>query len=154
MKQLCSILFLIVLTAATTVRVHAQDTMTCTKTSAQEIAALFDRWNASLATLDPDKVVALYAPEAVLYHRAWRTKQDHVSIGWSYGRGQGAYYAKYLSVRDPYMLRRMISDIIRHVLLFPRRVWREPHRACGDAVYVLALVSGAFEWLLTQPRTR
>ncbi len=96
----------------------------------------------------------IYAPEAVLYHRAWRTKQDHVSIGWSYGRGQGAYYAKYLSVRDPYMLRRMISDIIRHVLLFPRRVWREPHRACGDAVYVFALVSGAFEWLLTQPRTR
>jgi uncharacterized protein (TIGR02246 family) len=40
--------------------------MTCTKTSAQDIAALFDRWNAALATLDPDKVVALYAPEAVL----------------------------------------------------------------------------------------
>ena len=66
MKQLCSILFIIVITAATTVRVHAQDTMTCTKTSAQDIAALFDRWNAALATLDPDKVVALYAPEAVL----------------------------------------------------------------------------------------
>ena len=66
MKQLCSLLFLIVLTAVTTVLVHAQDTMTCTKTSAQDIAALFDRWNAALATLDPDKVVALYAPDAVL----------------------------------------------------------------------------------------
>jgi len=66
MKQLCSLLFLIVLTAATTPRVHAQDTVTCTKTSAQDIAALFDRWNAALATLDPDKVVTLYAPYAVL----------------------------------------------------------------------------------------
>src|SRR5712664_2193453 len=38
MKQLCSILFIIVITAATTVLVQAEDTMTCTKTSAQEIA--------------------------------------------------------------------------------------------------------------------
>ena len=66
MKQLCSLLFIVVMTAATTLPVQAEDTMTCTKTSAQEIAALFDRWNAALATLDPDKVVALYAPEAVL----------------------------------------------------------------------------------------
>jgi uncharacterized protein (TIGR02246 family) len=66
MKQLCSLLFLVVMTVATTSPVQAEDTMTCTKTSAQDIAALFDRWNAALATLDPDKVVALYAPEAVL----------------------------------------------------------------------------------------
>jgi uncharacterized protein (TIGR02246 family) len=66
MKQLCSLLFIVVMTAATTLPVQAEDTMTCTQTSAQEIAALFDRWNASLATLDPDKVVALYAPDAVL----------------------------------------------------------------------------------------
>ena len=50
MKQLCSLLFLVVMTAATTLPVQAEDTMTCTKTSAQDIAALFDRWNASLAT--------------------------------------------------------------------------------------------------------
>lgn len=31
-----------------------------------EIAALFDRWNATLATGDADKVVALYAPNGVL----------------------------------------------------------------------------------------
>ena len=66
MKKLFSILFIVVITAATILPVHAKDTMTCTKTSAQEIAALFDRWNASLATLDPDKMAALYAPDAVL----------------------------------------------------------------------------------------
>ena len=66
MQKLCSIFFIVVITAATTLPVQADDTTTCTKTSEQEIAALFDRWNASLATLDPDKVVANYAPDAVL----------------------------------------------------------------------------------------
>ena len=66
MKKLLSIFFIIVITAATILPVQAKDTRACTKTSAQEIAALFDRWNASLATLDPDKMTALYAPAAVL----------------------------------------------------------------------------------------
>src|SRR6266705_1559019 len=66
MKKLFSLLLLVVIPAATLLTVQAEDTMTCTKTSAQDIAALFDRWNAALATLDPDKVVALYAPDAVL----------------------------------------------------------------------------------------
>lgn len=34
--------------------------------SVETIAKLFDRWNAALATLDPDQVVALYAPDAIL----------------------------------------------------------------------------------------
>jgi uncharacterized protein (TIGR02246 family) len=38
----------------------------CQATSEQQVAALFDRWNASLRTLDPDKVVANYAPDGVL----------------------------------------------------------------------------------------
>ena len=38
----------------------------CRATSNQQIAALFDRWNDSLRTLDPDKVVANYAVDAVL----------------------------------------------------------------------------------------
>jgi uncharacterized protein (TIGR02246 family) len=40
--------------------------MTCTPITQQEVAALFDRWNASLATHDADKVTANYAPDAVL----------------------------------------------------------------------------------------
>ncbi|MEM8778009.1 MAG: SgcJ/EcaC family oxidoreductase [Cyanobacteria bacterium P01_G01_bin.49] len=40
--------------------------MTCVKTNEQEIAGLFDRWNQSLATLDPDRVVANYASDAIL----------------------------------------------------------------------------------------
>ena len=39
---------------------------TCHATSKKEIAALFDRWNKSLQTGDPHKVVANYAHDAIL----------------------------------------------------------------------------------------
>jgi len=45
---------------------QAQSMMTCVQTTPAQIAALFDRWNESLATHDPDKVTANYAPDAVL----------------------------------------------------------------------------------------
>jgi len=38
----------------------------CAAADEKQIAALFDRWNASLATHDPDKVTANYASDAVL----------------------------------------------------------------------------------------
>ncbi|KAF1021717.1 MAG: hypothetical protein GAK30_01617 [Paracidovorax wautersii] len=39
---------------------------TCTPVSESQVAALFDRWNASLRTLDADQVTANYAPDGVL----------------------------------------------------------------------------------------
>jgi uncharacterized protein (TIGR02246 family) len=41
-------------------------TDTCRHASEHDIAALFDRWNASLQTGDPDKVVANYAVRSIL----------------------------------------------------------------------------------------
>ncbi len=38
----------------------------CAPVSAASISALFDRWNAALASGDPDTVTATYAPDAVL----------------------------------------------------------------------------------------
>ncbi|BCH61214.1 hypothetical protein RvVAR0630_38380 [Agrobacterium vitis] len=38
----------------------------CAPVTQQQVEKLFDRWNASLATLDPDKVVANYEDDAVL----------------------------------------------------------------------------------------
>ncbi|MHA6894552.1 SgcJ/EcaC family oxidoreductase [Ralstonia pseudosolanacearum] len=38
----------------------------CTPTTDQQIAALFDRWNDTLRTGDPDKVTANYATDGVL----------------------------------------------------------------------------------------
>lgn len=38
----------------------------CAPATEQQIASLFDRWNDSLRTGDPDKVLANYAPDGVL----------------------------------------------------------------------------------------
>lgn len=46
--------------------VHAANTEACHPSSEKEIAGLFDRWNASLQTGNPDKVVANYATKSVL----------------------------------------------------------------------------------------
>jgi uncharacterized protein (TIGR02246 family) len=43
-----------------------QHTEVCVAASDKDIAALFDRWNESLKTGDPHKVVANYAPKSVL----------------------------------------------------------------------------------------
>ena len=48
------------------VRNTSEANMACTPPSKAEIAALFDRWNNSLSTGDPKKVVANYAPYSVL----------------------------------------------------------------------------------------
>lgn len=45
---------------------RAAHTETCKAASEQEIAALFDRWNASLQTGDPGKVAANYAERSIL----------------------------------------------------------------------------------------
>ena len=41
-------------------------TESCKATSTEEIAALFDRWNQTLLTGDPHKVVANYAEHSIL----------------------------------------------------------------------------------------
>jgi len=96
----------------------------------------------------------IYVPEAVLYHRAWRDERDYLPLRWSYGRGQGAYYAKHLSLTDRYMLWRMLGHVKNHALGFIHRVRRQRHLAYGDAVYLLGFFSGAIRWLLTQRWTR
>jgi uncharacterized protein (TIGR02246 family) len=62
-----SILSLTMFLAAATASagIHAQ-TVDCHPTSQQEIAGLFDRWNASLKTGDAKKVLANYAPNSIL----------------------------------------------------------------------------------------
>lgn len=46
--------------------VFAQAGSACAVADERQIAALFDRWNASLGTLDADKVTANYAADGVL----------------------------------------------------------------------------------------
>lgn len=45
---------------------ETHNNVTCVKTTEADIAALFDLWNAALATLNPENVSSLYAHDAVL----------------------------------------------------------------------------------------
>jgi GT2 family glycosyltransferase len=96
----------------------------------------------------------IYVPEAVLYHRAWRTGEDYISLRWSYGRGQGAFYAKYLNLQDRYMLGRLGQDVGHYAYLFFWGLRHQRHRAYGHGMYVLGILSGAIQWLLTQRKMR
>ncbi len=93
-----------------------------------------------------------YVPQAVIYHRAWRTAQEYVAVRRSYGLGRGAFYAKHLHLRDRYILRRMVHDVWNHL---QQSVWRfhdDRLRAEGDVVLAGSILYGAARWLLTQRR--
>ena len=45
---------------------YAQSNQQCAPVTEEQVAGLFDRWNASLQTKSPDEVVKNYAPGAVL----------------------------------------------------------------------------------------
>ena len=71
---------------------------------------------------------------------------------WCYGRGKGGFYTKYLSLRDPYMLRRMVWDIMYRLVVLPVRLCHEPRRACGDLAYIAGILYGTTQWALIDSR--
>ena len=91
---------------------------------------------------------------AVLYHYAWRSERNYIPLRWRYGRGQGAYYAKYFSTKDPYMLRRLLKDVKHYSLRSIRRMRSQPMLACGDGIYALGLLVGGGHWILVRYSTR
>jgi GT2 family glycosyltransferase len=94
-----------------------------------------------------------YVPEALLYHRAWRAYNQFVQLQWSYGRGQGAFLAKHLSLSDRYMLSRLRSELGERVWRSLRYSLRRSRRETfGDLAYAAGLVTGAAQWLATQPK--
>ena len=96
----------------------------------------------------------LYVPEAILYHRAWRGAGEYVRLRWGYGRGQGAFFAKHLSLRDPHILKRLVRRVGGVIKRSPRRFFYEPRLAGGDLAYVAGLLSATAERLLRRPDAR
>ncbi len=92
----------------------------------------------------------IYEPEAIVYHRAWRSKDDFLPLRWGYGLARGAFYAKYLSLRDRYMLKRMVQDIRRHLLTLPVLFRLDRTKAYGHIMLASGILVGAARWLWTQ----
>jgi GT2 family glycosyltransferase len=96
----------------------------------------------------------LYKPQAVTYHRAWRPKGNHLSLHWGYARAQGGFYAKYLSLKDRYILRRMARDLRYHFVELARPVWRGHLLPAQHLLYLFGLVYGASCWLVMQRKAQ
>lgn len=118
----------------------------------------------------------VFDPKALVYHRAWRDQRAYVPLRHAYGRGQGAFFAKHLSLEDRYMLRRMGGTLLGHLRRFPRAAltdvlalagrrgpeyWRSTQGssssarlAAGEAAWMIGFLTGIFEWVVTMRRLR
>lgn len=95
----------------------------------------------------------VYAPEAVVYHRAWRPRREYLAMRWRYGKGKGGFYAKHLRASRGHMLDRLARDIGRRAARFPGRLVRDARGAAGDIVYSLGVVIGVVQWSLGLRKT-
>jgi GT2 family glycosyltransferase len=91
-----------------------------------------------------------YIPDAIVYHRAWRSKRESVSLEWRYGVGRGAYYAKHITFRDGYMLWRMLRDVRQNSMHFFGVILRNRQIKFGLLVTAFGVLYGALRWHLTQ----
>jgi GT2 family glycosyltransferase len=96
----------------------------------------------------------VYAPEAVVYHRAWRPAREYLTMRWRYGRGKGGFYAKHVPTEPRYMLGRIARDIGRRALGFFGRLRSDTRGAAGDVVYSLGVLVGVVEWSLGLRKTK
>jgi O-antigen biosynthesis protein len=90
----------------------------------------------------------IYEPRAVNYHRAWRSENEFSQLFWTYGFGQGAFYAKYFSLNDTYTIRRMAKDIMGNLVRFPFRILLNPSQAFRDMLFVVGILCGATRWCI------
>jgi len=88
----------------------------------------------------------VYDPHSTVYHRVWRSKEQSLWLSWNYGCGQGAFYAKYFSLKDPYTIRRMARNVSGHLVRVPYRIFRQRAQAYRDILYVGGLLYGAARW--------
>lgn len=91
----------------------------------------------------------VYEPRAAVRHRAWRGEERYARLRWGYGFARGGFYAKYLSLRDRYMLRRLWHDLRDHLVPLPRLLVRDRREALGHLLLSCGIVAGALSWMLS-----
>lgn len=93
-----------------------------------------------------------YVPEARVYHRAWRSPREHLSLEWRYGVGRGAYYAKHMSWQDRYMLSRMMHDVKDCLLNFLGHIVYRRRLNLDFLVSAMGIFYGALRWKIMHAR--
>jgi GT2 family glycosyltransferase len=95
-----------------------------------------------------------YEPDLVVCHHAWRTPDELDRQYFSYGRGQGIFYAKHLRRGDLRVARFLARDLYRGArgiavrLVRRHSEWPDPRRRLLHAV-ILGLIAG---WRTFAPR--
>jgi GT2 family glycosyltransferase len=92
-----------------------------------------------------------FVPEAEVTHLAWRTTRQLLHLRWSYGRGQGGFYAKHARLGDRYTMRRLARDAGASARAAARFGIRLDPWAATHAAHLCGLVSGFAEWLAVRP---
>ena len=95
-----------------------------------------------------------YIPEAMVYHRAWRSYGESLALEWRYGVGRGAYYAKHMKWRDPYMFSRMVKDMKGSVMNFLGQIVRQRRLRYDYLISAFGIFYGAIRWQLSEMRRR
>ena len=91
-----------------------------------------------------------YAPEAMVYHRAWRSQRESLTLEWRYGVGRGAYYAKHMKWRDLYMFSRMVRDMKESVLNFLGHILRRRQLRFDYLISASGIFYGAIRWKVSR----
>jgi glycosyltransferase involved in cell wall biosynthesis len=92
----------------------------------------------------------VYEPAAIVSHRAWRREGGYLRFRWGYGFARGGLYGKYLSLRDPHMLRRLWRDIRMHLAPVPVLLAGDRQKGFGHLAFSGGIVAGAIWWTLTE----
>jgi GT2 family glycosyltransferase len=88
-----------------------------------------------------------YVPQAIVRHRAWRSRWNYPVVRWRYGRGKGGFYGKHLMLSDHHIQRRLRRDVGHRLRRLPRNVVRDPRLAVGDVAYTAGVVTALVQWL-------
>lgn len=86
----------------------------------------------------------IFVPEAVVYHRAWRSRQSYIALRYAYGRGQGGYYGKHLASRDWYMLVKFWYALRRRI---SRMREGDLRGIVGECAWIAGFIVGLVDWL-------
>ena len=87
-----------------------------------------------------------HVPDAVMLHQAWRTRAGRVRLRWNYSKGQGGFYAKHASLRDPYVLKLAVRDARDRLRWAVAATLRSPETTAAELVSLAGLLWGAIEW--------
>ena len=91
-----------------------------------------------------------YAPDALVYHQAWRSKKSYSRLQWCYGVGQGAFLTKHFRLGDRYTLTRLRRNLLNHVLGAFEKRNTDPQEAKAHAARALGLIYGSARWIVME----